>query len=467
MLSVDQCERFRYAEIPVIIVRQKNDRQMKIEMIFNRINSSGRKLSAHDIRQANNLGKFPDLVRRVATELRGDYTYTDRINLLDMPKISLRSEGLRYGVNPRSSFWIRHDIFTIDSFKQSKDEELLAGTIATCLLGSSFVPNSRNLSRLYTSGTPEMCKITEAVEEYGFDNLESICSDIIKSVNDLFLSVDSTLSSWLFKQRKIRNKDVCFSVLFTALFMLQREGYVIGDYCKVANVLKRHSDAIFGRIIIDANRTNRINAIEALCSILKGTMVKSYEKQRSADEDLVEQLLSLSPTELQMVEFKVGLTDFGTGAWNDEEINKIGKTLTAMSNTRNDKSEHGYVIIGIANDDISCCNWQSVYGQLPIRYGSYSVVGIQAEATRNHKDVDSFVRAFTNKFERLDLQNDLKEYALENMRVVDFHDKYLLLIPVCHTGNSKYNGVRNVRHYNMNSKSQDENHGVAGGSSVF
>ena len=125
-------------------------------MIFNRINSNGRKLSAHDIRQANNVGEFPDLVRRVATVVRGDYTYADRVNILDMPKISLRSKGLNYVIDPKSSFWIRHKIFGFERFRQSKDEELLAGTIAMCLLGQDFIVNSKNLDRLYLHGSDLM-----------------------------------------------------------------------------------------------------------------------------------------------------------------------------------------------------------------------------------------------------------------------------------------------------------------------
>lgn len=49
---------------------------------------------------------FADVVRRVATIIRDDYTYDDRVNLIDMPKISLRSKGLSYGVDPQKSFWL-------------------------------------------------------------------------------------------------------------------------------------------------------------------------------------------------------------------------------------------------------------------------------------------------------------------------------------------------------------------------
>lgn len=177
-------------------------------------------LSAHDIRQANNIDVFADVVRRVATIIRGDYTYDDRVNLIDMPKISLRSKGLSYGVDPQKSFWLRHKFFLFTNFRQSKDEELLAGTLAMCLLGKhNFTVNTENLDKLYNSNSDLAYEINTKVSEVGRDEIEKLSMKIIVQIDAIFDSVNSSFSDYIFAGlNKVSNKDICFSALFCVLY---------------------------------------------------------------------------------------------------------------------------------------------------------------------------------------------------------------------------------------------------------
>lgn len=77
----------------------------------------------------------------------------------------------------------------------------------------------------------------------------------------------------------------------------------------------------------------RDNAIHILYSMLKDVMTKQLPRQHTQDDDLLVELLSLSTVEMQMLDFKIGLTYFENGFWNNDEIEQIGKTLVAMANT--------------------------------------------------------------------------------------------------------------------------------------
>ncbi len=57
-----------------------------------------------------------------------------------------------------------------------------------------------------------------------------------------------------------------------------------------------------------------------------------------------EKLLSLPPVESQMIEFKIGISYFTSGKVNTKVIEKIGKTLAAMANTKCSFMEEGYVV---------------------------------------------------------------------------------------------------------------------------
>ena len=62
-------------------------------------------------------------------EKNQDDIYYDEVNLADMPKISLKSEGLDYAIDPDDTFWRRHDIISFPNFRQSKDEEVMISLI--------------------------------------------------------------------------------------------------------------------------------------------------------------------------------------------------------------------------------------------------------------------------------------------------------------------------------------------------
>ena len=89
--------------------------------IFKRINSTGRKLSKQDLRQAGAVGEFADLVRRTACEIRGDVTEDDIVLFRQMPELSLSNKKLRYSIDIRQSFWMKQGILTPENITMSAE----------------------------------------------------------------------------------------------------------------------------------------------------------------------------------------------------------------------------------------------------------------------------------------------------------------------------------------------------------
>lgn len=71
-LDSDICRRFLNYQLPITTTEVSDT---EIEDIFIRINSTGRKLSTQDLRQAGAIGLFSDLVRKTACYIRGDVCY--------------------------------------------------------------------------------------------------------------------------------------------------------------------------------------------------------------------------------------------------------------------------------------------------------------------------------------------------------------------------------------------------------
>lgn len=123
VLDFDFCMQFGEYELPTTTTDFEDTDT--INEIFKRINSTGKKLTKQDLRQAGVVSKFSDLVSKTAANIRGDITFGDCIDIFDMPKISISSKRLGYGIDVNEMFWVKHDIITEIEIRRSKDEEAL------------------------------------------------------------------------------------------------------------------------------------------------------------------------------------------------------------------------------------------------------------------------------------------------------------------------------------------------------
>lgn len=95
-LDRETCLRIANYQLPVSTYRSATEES--VDDVFRRINSSGRKLSLQEIRQAGNTSELATVVRRISASVRGDASLADSVNLRDMPKISITNKDLGYGI---------------------------------------------------------------------------------------------------------------------------------------------------------------------------------------------------------------------------------------------------------------------------------------------------------------------------------------------------------------------------------
>ena len=62
-----------------------------------------------------------------------------------MPKISISNKKLKYGIDVKEMFWVKHDIITEIEIRRSKDEEALAQIYGYMILGKDCGVNSGTL----------------------------------------------------------------------------------------------------------------------------------------------------------------------------------------------------------------------------------------------------------------------------------------------------------------------------------
>ena len=96
-LAIEECLEITSYQLPFSITAY--DKDADIEEIFRRINSYGKTLSSHELRQAGSTGTFTKIVRDIAETIRQDVSPSDKILLGNMRRISLSNRGLNYGID--------------------------------------------------------------------------------------------------------------------------------------------------------------------------------------------------------------------------------------------------------------------------------------------------------------------------------------------------------------------------------
>lgn len=446
VLPKELCQEMCRYEIPAIITGQDDK---AIELIFSRINSTGRKISSQDLRQSMAVGEFPDLVRRIASRVRKDYTHDDRICLCDMKKISVGPKKYGYGVDIESIFWRRHDLINKPNIKESRDEEIIETLVATVLLKGDFKKNKNNLDDLYNTKTYLGKNIEDRVCDMGKDELEDKFASVFDYIDTIFESVKSDFSSYLFSERKISNKDECFKILFLALYRLISEGYTITDYVAVAKAIK-NADTTFNEFTeakkVDYARINK--AVENLYMILKNSFSYEVVTKDAEFQKEIDKRLSYSKIERQLTEFKVCISNFNSQSINMNTIKDISKALVGMSNI-SDANEEGIVIVGIADSSSAYKEWYKIFKEQAVIINQHYVPGISSEAKKLCGNTDAYYRRLRKLIECEPISDKLKTYILENFEPFDYHGVELMIFKSKNVGEtSLYDKEKYIRNSN-------------------
>ena len=397
--------------------------------IFKRINSTGRKLSKQDLRQAGAVGEFVDLVRKTACEIRGDVTEDDVVLFRKMPELSLSNKKLRY-IDIRQSFWMKQGILTPENIRISRDEELVARIYGYILLGKSVSSSSKTVDLFYSEPSMYYQKLNCLVREQGSEYLMGLFLDIYRDIIRIVDSVNMTFEKLLFVNSETRGKSKVFLALFLTLYELWSDHFVINDYREAAFVLKGAGNREFKEITDDDewNADVRNTSIRRLKSILQPKMVKRLPaKPVSEWEQELEKMLSSYGAEQQMYDFKLGLTNLENGQRNPGCITKIVKTLTAMVNTHPEKT--ATVLLGVANDLSAAQSHKDHYGVMWVEYKRCYVTGIESEMKKYWKnDPDAYKRFIRSVVEKEPIREEYKDQILKDMHMIEYKEKMLLVI---------------------------------------
>ncbi|HBQ2569956.1 TPA: DUF262 domain-containing protein, partial [Klebsiella pneumoniae] len=173
--------------VPISVTQYKNSEF--IDETFRRINTGGRKLSNHDIRQAGALGEFPMLVSELASFIRRDKSRTNLVNLSNIKSISISNKKMNYGININDVFWVKHGIINHENIRCSRDEELVAYITSYVLDKDNSSTSSVYLDKVYDSNSSAAASLTTKINAYGKEELTNRIKHVFEQIGKI-LSLD-------------------------------------------------------------------------------------------------------------------------------------------------------------------------------------------------------------------------------------------------------------------------------------
>lgn len=434
VLSRDQCAKIVRYQIPLSVFQEAGSSH--IDEVFRRLNSNGRHLSKQELRQAGATSKFASIVRKLASNIRGDSSASDVLSLAAMKNISITSKNLSYGINVDSVFWIENNIITREALRESNDEEIIADIVAWICLEKGLRSSSDVLNQLYgfsdeaaLQGQIEIA-IQKLNEEQVITNVQYVFDELIRVLD----ASAKTFNALLFERQQAKIARY-FQIVFLSLYRLFiDEGKEISDMKGLVAILDKAGDKVINLSQGGGNWSakEKQTAIDALTGVLASKFKKANTTDPGRNQWItrLENILMQSSTEQTLYDFKLGFHVLNANApeFSRELFSKVIKTLTAMANTI--PVSTGYCVIGVADTLASSRKFEEVYGLTPVKYSNFYIAGVDAEANKYHQSTDGYFTKLTQLIASEPISERDKDYLARNIFTVKYFDKTVIILKI-------------------------------------
>lgn len=438
-----------------------------IDEVFRRLNSGGRHLSNQELRQAGATSKFASIVRKLASNIRGDSSASDTLDLNSMKNISITNRNLDYGVPVEDIFWVKNNIITKEALRQSQDEEVIADIVAWVSSDRGLRSSSDILNQLYNFKSEDEdaslahtieVQIQKVNEDVVIANVQFVFDEIIKLVS----YAGKNFNSLLFKSQQAKISRYFQIVFYSFYKLLVEEEKAIINKDKLAKLLDGAGDKIISLAAGGGNWSAKEKQTQS--DALYGVIAGCFEKNGSNDParnqwvTRFENILMQSSTEQALYDFKVGLhvLNVTQSDLDKDTFSNIIRTLTSMANTF--PNSVGYCLLGVADNKATADRHKHVYGEGYVSYSSFHITGIQSEANKFHGNIDKYFTKIVQMIKNEPISERDKDNISRNITTIKYFDKSVIVMKIeSDSKPSVYGGKYFVRHGSNNDEVPPEN----------
>lgn len=428
-LSIEDCAKILNYQIPFSIAPFSSAQE--IDETFRRINTGGRRLSKHDVRQAGAIGEIPDAINQCAIYIRKDSSRTDRLTLSAMKNISIGDDRLGYGIRLRDIFWSKHKIILPENIKASRDEELVAHLISFMLSKDKAQTSSYYLDKIYDIDSEESQELSRELNAIGLPQLVKHFAYVFDELEKIIKYSDSDFRNHVFLGPATKTAHA-YQVIFLSLHhLLIEKNETINNYKAACDTLKGSFNLHMKTLESDKKWSNaeRRSLIEAMSGVLK-----KHTSASSTNNGLIgywaknlENILNESRTEQPFYDYKCGLiqTTPPGNSINEKTLSRAVKTLTAMTNSTIGDC---YVIFGVSETKGGAENHKSVYGSEWVEYSNFFIVGINDEAESNYSTIEGYKRKIVSLIDNEPISDEFKRVLKSRIVSFKYSGKEVLIL---------------------------------------
>ncbi|MER7735160.1 DUF262 domain-containing protein [Streptomyces erythrochromogenes] len=442
VLDRDTCRKIANYRLPVSIYRSASDES--VDEVFRRINSSGRHLSPHEIRQAGATQAIATLVRRLASTVRGDASFTDFVPLSGMAKISITNHDLPYGIYVEDIFWVKQGILTRESVRESRDEELILDILLDLLLERPAATGLRYRDSAY--GVENDRAVTSAdvvhrrIASMGESELEDRFVNTLEVIRAALEESAKPFATLTVTQQNYRGVPRHFQAIFVAINQLLHEDSLEPKSSK--DLLCLLSGFWDGDLSIPsgggdwgAERKNQL--LEMAKAALRPAFKKKTDAKSTHLKDhsvRFEAALSMALTEDALFELKQGFCRINdSGTFDDASFGKILRTASAMAN--HGRGTKGVIFIGVADDESDARSVERFAGIEALKYEEFFVTGTQHELSALGKSPDELWRELIQRIKSSKLDLDFAENLARSLMPFRYQGYLIWRLDPASTGN--------------------------------
>ena len=431
-LSRGECANLVDYQLAVTIFPASDEKQ--ITDIFGRINSGGQQLSAQDKRQVGVLTCFSQLVRQVASEIRGDASVLS-LPLSQMPEISIEhpQDPQGYGVKADDTIWVKQGIITVKQLRNSEDEQLIADLSASILLNSPIAASQELYDDLYAEDSELSKRVENALATYGMSRL----SQEIKTTFSVLKDSIEKYSNDRYALRKQVNpggtnpiKNIFYSIFMAFYRLVVSEQKTPIDQVHVMEALHNISSRITqsSHYATTEGRENNINITKGL---IERYFVHKKPPLLGHGPGLIidfENSVRRSKIESAKYEFKQGILRLAQERCIDRTLlNRMVNTICGIANCS--PSPEGYIFIGLCEGkDVK--QIELIDGITPLKLSDHFIVGIEREAIALEKTLDQYIQLIVEHIRGSELCNPLKAQVLSNLDSINYKGLTILRISI-------------------------------------
>lgn len=441
-------------QLPISTYRSATEES--VDEVFRRINSSGRKLSLQEIRQAGVTSDFAGLVRRISASIRGDASLSEIVPLGEMPKISITNRDLPYGIQSDEVFWVRNGILDKEAVRESRDEELVLDLLLDVVLDPIAVSGSAYRNSAYgrdDNATTSAGTVATRINSLGVENIEQ---NFIAALDVIRQTIDESgqpWASWVITQQNPRGIPRYFHAIFVAVHELLTEGLevanLVGLTAELNHFWDRHLTIPAGGGTWGANKKRPLfDAVKAnLRTFFKVSDDPVAQRARQTATEFEIQL-QMALTEHALFELKQGFTRLDQSkAFDDDAFEALLRTASAMANHA--RGAEGFIFIGVADRPEHAARVSEIYGVTPITHGDFIVTGTQHELTALGRNRDQQMQWLVQRMRESKLESSFASHLASSLTMFEYKG-YLIwsLRPQAGSAPASWDGKFHVREGN-------------------